>query len=77
MNRALNTIWKQSGYYKEYGYKFDVVHDLDQETLPLHYTYMEITDDEGKDLIPAQEHLRNMDIKPEEWKVDGKYAMRT
>jgi len=65
---------KYSGYYKEYGYKFDVVHDLDQETLPLHYTYMEITDDEGKDLIPAQEHLRNMDIKPEEWKIDGKYA---
>ena len=24
-----------SGYYKEYGYKIDIVHDLDQETLPI------------------------------------------
>jgi len=34
---------KYSGYYKEYGYKFDVAHDLEQETLPLCYIHMEIT----------------------------------
>jgi hypothetical protein len=32
MNRALNTIQKQSGYYKECGFKSGVVHDFDQET---------------------------------------------
>jgi hypothetical protein len=65
---------KYSGYYKEYGYKFDVVHDLDQETLPIHYTPMEITEDEGRGLIPAQDKLHQLKIKPEEWKIDGKYA---
>jgi hypothetical protein len=28
---------KYNGYYKEYGYKLDVVIDHDNETLPLHY----------------------------------------
>jgi hypothetical protein len=35
---------------------------------------MEITEDEGKDLIPAQDNLHQLKIEPEEWKIDGKYA---
>jgi len=35
---------------------------------------MEITEDEGADLVPAQEHLRSLEMEPAEWKVDGKYA---
>ena len=76
MNRVLNIIKRQSTAVtaKEYGYKFDVVHDLDQETLPLCYTHMEITEDEGKDLIPAQDNLHQLKIEPEEGKINGKYA---
>jgi len=63
-----------SGYYKEYGYKCDITHDLDQQCLPLHYTTMGINDDEGKNVLPSQEHLKKLGFHPEEWKVDGKYA---
>jgi len=35
---------------------------------------MEITEDEGSDLVPAQEHLRDLGMELTEWKVDGKYA---
>ncbi len=63
-----------SGYYKEYGYKVDIVHDLDQETLPLDYTLLNINDDEGKCLPPTLKRLESKEIKTEELKVDGKYA---
>ena len=55
----------------------DVVHDLDQETLPIHYTPMEITEDGGRDIIPAQDKLHQLKIKPEahisytEYRMDG------
>jgi len=61
-------------YYKEHGYKADVTIDLDQETLPLDYRFMDINEDEGKNLIPSLDHLNSMDIKPVEHKVDGSYA---
>ena len=63
-----------SGYYKEYGYKTDIVHDLDQQTLPLDYKVLRINDDEGKCTIGIHEHLREYGIYPDEWNVDGKYA---
>jgi hypothetical protein len=62
-----------SGYYKEYGYKIDIVHDLDQETLPIDYSLLQITDDEGKYLPDSKMNLEQIGIKPNEWKVDGKY----
>ena len=63
-----------SGYYKEIGYKVDIVHDLDQETLPLDYTLLNINDDEGKCLPAMMKNLRSKGMRPEENKVDGKYA---
>jgi hypothetical protein len=65
---------KYSGYYKHTGYKVDVTHDLDDSTVPLDYTPMELTDDEGKNLIPAQERLRQKGISIDEQKVDGSYV---
>lgn len=65
---------KYSGYYKHEGYKVDVVHDLDDPTVPLDYTPMNLVDDEGKNLIPAQERLRQKGISIEEQKVDGSYV---
>jgi len=65
---------KYSGYYKESGYKLDIVHDLDQDTLPLDYTPLAITDDEGKCLPISKETLTKIAINPEEWKIDGSYA---
>ncbi|MEW5760933.1 MAG: hypothetical protein AB1779_09225 [Candidatus Thermoplasmatota archaeon] len=62
-----------SGYYKEYGYKEDIVADLDQN-LPLHYTPLGINEDEGKCCIQSQEHLISIGAKPVEWVVDDKYA---
>jgi hypothetical protein len=62
------------GYYEEYGYKVDIVHDLDQETFPLEYTPISLTADEGKCLPLSDIRLRRYGIKPKEWKVDGKYA---
>jgi len=61
-------------YYKEYGYKADVTIDRDQETLPLDYKFMGINEDEGKNLIPTQEHLCNIEIHSKEHKIDGSYA---
>lgn len=63
-----------SGYYKHCGYKADVTHDLDDPTIPLHYTPMALKADEGKNLIPAQEHLRDMGLPLQVHKVDGSYA---
>jgi hypothetical protein len=61
-------------YYKEYGYKADVTIGLDQETLPLDYKFMGINEDEGKNLITSQKHLRDMGIHSKEHKIDGSYA---
>ncbi len=64
---------KYSGYYKESGYKLDVTIDAEHE-VPLSYTPMEITADEGKNLVPSQEQLASLDIQEKERIVDDKYA---
>jgi len=64
---------KYSGYYKHSGYKLDVT--LDAETdIPLFYTPMEITQDEGQNLIPSQKQLQSLDLQEEKRVVDDKYA---
>lgn len=62
-----------SGYYKEFGYKLDAIIDADLE-IPLDYLPMEITADEGKNLVPSQEHLATLGIHEKERIVDDKYA---
>ncbi len=62
-----------SGYYKELGYKLDVIIDAKRE-VPLDYCPMEITADEGKNLISSQEHLSSLGIQETERIVDDKYA---
>jgi len=64
---------KYSGFYKHAGYKIDYTIDADLE-IPLHYVPMEITGDEGENLIPSQQHLFSIGIKEEERVVDPKYA---
>jgi hypothetical protein len=64
---------KYSGYYKESGYKLDVTIDAELE-IPLHYLPMEITMDEGKNLVPSQEQLASLGIQEKECIVDDKYA---
>jgi hypothetical protein len=64
---------KYSGYYKESGYKLDVTADAELE-IPLHYLPMEITMDEGKNLVPSQEQLASLGIQEKECIVDDKYA---
>ncbi len=64
---------KYSGYYKHAGYKIDDTIDADLD-IPLYYSPMEITADEGRGLIPSQEHLDFLDIHEEERTVDIKYA---
>lgn len=62
-----------SGYYKHSGYKLDVT--LDAETdMPLYYTTMKITQDEGQNLIPSQKHLSDLGLQEETRVVDDKYA---
>ena len=63
-----------SGYYKHKGYKMDVVHDMNEKTVPLDYLPMGLTDTEGKNLIPSQERLRLKGVKETERKVDGGYV---
>jgi hypothetical protein len=62
-----------SGYYKHNGYKMDYTIDA-QRSVPLDYTPMEITSDEGKNLIVSQEHLATLGIKEVIRVVDDKYA---
>jgi hypothetical protein len=64
---------KYSGYYKEFGYKLDAIIDADRE-IPLDYLPMDITADEGKNLVPSQEHLASLGIQEKERIVDDKYA---
>jgi len=64
---------KYSGYYKESGYKLDVTIDAELE-IPLHYLPMDITMDEGKNLVSSQEQLASLGIQEKERIVDDKYA---
>ena len=65
---------KYSGYYNEYGYKTDIIIDADNDMLPLSFTPLEITEDEGKCLIPSLEKMNERDIHPTLMVVDDKYA---
>jgi len=64
---------KYSGYYKESGYKLDVTVDADLD-IPLHYLPMEITADEGKNLVLSQGQIASLGIQEKERIVDDKYA---
>jgi len=64
---------KYSGYYKHSGYKLDKT--IDAETgVPLHYQTMEITEDEGKNLIPSQKNVKMCEMREEMRVVDDSYA---
>jgi len=64
---------KYSGYYKHNGYKVDKT--IDAETnIPLDYKPMEITANEGKNLIPSQENIRSLGLHEETRVVDCSYA---
>jgi hypothetical protein len=62
-----------SGYYKHSGYKLDVTLDAEHD-IPLCYIPMEITIDEGINLVPSQHHLVNLGLREKERVVDDKYA---
>ena len=64
---------KYSGYYKHSGYKLDVTLDAEHD-IPLCYTPMEITSDEGQNLVSSQKYLAGLGICEEERIVDDKYA---
>jgi len=64
---------KYSGYYKHSGYKLDVTLDAEYD-IPLCYIAMEITSDEGQNLVPSQKYLAGLGLLEEERVVDDKYA---
>lgn len=64
---------KYSGYYKHSGYKLDVTLDAEHD-IPLCYTPMKITSDEGQNLVPSQKYLASLGLLEEERVVDDKYA---
>jgi hypothetical protein len=64
---------KYSRYYKHSGYKMDYTIDA-QQGVPLDYTPMRITSDEGKNLIVSQKHLNSLGIKEKIRVIDDKYA---
>jgi len=64
---------KYSGYYKHSGYKLDVTLDAEND-IPLYYTAMEITSDEGQNLVPSQKYLAGLGLLEEGRVVDDKYA---
>ena len=64
---------KYSGYYKHSGYKLDVTLDAEYD-IPLCYAPMEITVDEGQNLVPSQEYLASLGMLEEKRVVDDKYA---
>ncbi|MCJ7572575.1 MAG: hypothetical protein MUO82_12005, partial [Candidatus Thermoplasmatota archaeon] len=64
---------KYSGYYKHSGYKLDVTLDAEMD-IPLCYTPMEITYDEGKNLVPSQKQLATLGLHEVERVADDKYA---
>lgn len=63
-----------SGYYNESGYKTDILIDGENDMLPLAFTPLKITEDEGKCLIQSLEKLDELDIHPTLMVVDDKYA---
>jgi hypothetical protein len=64
---------KYSGYYKHSGYKVDKT--IDAATgIPLDYKPMEITTNEGGQLIPSKEHVASLGIQEKVRVVDNKYA---
>ena len=63
-----------SGYYKEYGYKVDIVCDLDNGTLPLALTLLDINANEGECLVPSIEKLTRLGCHPTFIAFDDKYA---
>ena len=65
---------KYSGYYKEYGYKVDIIADLDNGTLPLDFTPLDINGNEGECLITSIESISSKGIHPTFIAVDDKYA---
>jgi len=65
---------KYSGYYKVRGYKVNLVLDMDDPSLILDYTPMDITADEGKTLPQTLRNLKRLGIHPRECKADTKYA---
>jgi len=64
---------KYSGYYKHSGYKLDVTLDAEYD-IPLCYVPMELTDDEGKNLLPSLEYTSSLGLCEEERVVDCSYA---
>lgn len=68
-----DTEARNSGYYKHYGYKLDATIDAELD-IPLYYMPMEITADEGKNLVPSQAHLTFLGMQEELRIVDDKYA---
>lgn len=64
---------KYSNYYKHNGYKMDYIIDA-QQGVPLHYTPMRITSDEGKNLKVSQEHIDALGMKEKIRVIDDKYA---
>ena len=64
---------KYSGYYKHSGYKLDVTLDAEMD-MPLCYTPIEITSDEGKNLVSSQKYLAGLGLHEMERVVDDKYA---
>jgi len=62
-----------SGYYKHNGYKMDYTIDA-QHGVPLVYVPMGITEDEGKNLIPSQEHIASLGLQEAIRVIDDKYA---
>jgi len=62
-----------SGYYKHSGYKMDTTIDANL-LIPLSYMPMEITGNEGKNLIPSMKQIRSYGIHEKIRVVDCKYA---
>jgi hypothetical protein len=62
-----------SAYYKECGYKVDIVSDIDLN-VPLHFTPLPINEHEGKCTIHALQHMRQNGIIPSEMIVDDSYT---
>ncbi|MEF8848883.1 MAG: hypothetical protein V5A68_07090, partial [Candidatus Thermoplasmatota archaeon] len=64
---------KYSGYYKHHGYKIDTTIE-GKLFLPVDYQPMEITGDEGKNLIPSMKQMQSYGVEEKVRVVDCKYA---
>ena len=63
---------KYSGYYKDYGWKEDLLIDSHHKIF-LCYQDLEITSDEAEALIVHLEQLQHIDLSVDTITVDGKY----